>query len=175
MKTTLIGSLAALALTALPGTALAGTDSGFYVGFGIGEASVEDIENFDFDGDDTAWKLFGGYNFGWIPFIDLAVEGGYVDFGKPDDGGIRVDADGFDLFGLVGTNIGPIGVFGKVGLIRWDADTNVGPSDDGTDAAYGIGARFSLFSFQIRAEYEIFDVDAADDVDLLSISGVYTF
>ena len=32
----------------------------------------------------------------------------------------------------------------------------------GTDPAYGIGARFSLFSAEVRAEYEHFDVEDTD-------------
>lgn len=170
----------------LPVAAFAGTESGFYVGAGIGQASVGDIEiedegEIDFDGDDTAFKVFGGYNFGWIPFLDLAIEGGYVDFGKPDDTvnnvNVEADANGFDLFGLVGVTLGPVGLFGKVGMISWDGDVSAqGESigDDGTDPAYGIGARLKFGSIEVRAEYEYFDIDASD-VDMISASGVWTF
>ncbi len=179
----LIATSTVLAAALASGPALAGADSGFYLGAGVGQASVGDInidggEGSSFDGDDTAYKAIVGFNFGWIPLIDLAVEGSYIDFGKPDDGGTEVDADGLAAFGVVGVNLGPIGVFGKVGAINWDAKVSgvaVSGDDDGTDPAYGIGARFSLGSFQIRAEYELFDIDAADDVDLLSASLLYTF
>jgi hypothetical protein len=171
----------------LPLAASAGTQSGFYLGAGLGQASVGDIDadalgEVSFDGDDTGWKIFGGYNFGLFPLIDLAIEAGYVDFGNPDDnvGGTRVevDAHGLDIFGLVGGNIGPVGVFAKVGLVNWDADLSAdgeSASDDGTDPAYGIGARLKFGSLEVRGEYELFDVDAADDVNLLSVSGVWTF
>ncbi len=171
----------------LPGAAFAGTESGFYVGAGVGQASVGDIDvenqgEIDFDGDDTGFKVFAGYNFGIIPLVDLAIEGGYVDFGNPDDdvSGFNVEADatGWDLFGLVGANIGPVGVFGKVGMVMWDGDASVEgiefASDDGTDPAYGIGARLKFGSLEVRAEYEIFDLDVAD-VDMISASGVWTF
>lgn len=170
----------------LPAAALAGTESGFYVGAGVGQASVGDIDSdefgdFEFDGDDTAWKIFGGFNFGLIPFLDLAIEGGYVDFGKPDDtvqnDNVEVDANGFDVFGLVGVNLGPVGLFGKAGLITWDGDVSAeGESigDDGTDPAYGVGARLKFGSLEVRAEYEYFDIDASD-VDMISASGVWTF
>jgi opacity protein-like surface antigen len=173
-------------MATFPTTTMAGTESGFYLGAGVGEASAGDVDgsqigsstDLDFDGSDTGWKIFAGYNFGWIPLVDLAVEGGYVDFGKPDDNGLEVNADGYDAFGLVGVNLGPVGLFGKVGVIAWsvDASTSVASgSDDGTDPAYGIGARLKFGSLEVRAEYEYFDVDVADDLSLISASGVWTF
>lgn len=177
---------AVITASLLPGASVAGTDSGFYVGAGVGQSSVDDLEgdfgNVSFDADDTGWKVFGGFNFGWIPFLDLAVEAGYVDFGTLDDevGGTRIeiDGDGFDVFGLVGTNLGPIGVFAKAGLVNWDADldSSLGSaSDDGTDPAYGIGARLKFGSLEARAEFEYFDVDAVEDASLISASAVWTF
>lgn len=163
-------------------SAWAGGDSGFYVGVGVGQASVGDIDggegSFSFDGDDTGYKAIVGYNFGIVPLVDLGIEAEYVDFGEPDDNGVTVDGDALAAFGVAGVNLGPVGVFGKVGMAAWDADASDGItsiSDDGTDLAYGIGARFHIASFQIRAEYEMFDIDAADDVSLLSASVLYTF
>ncbi|MEQ1802960.1 MAG: outer membrane beta-barrel protein [Gammaproteobacteria bacterium] len=156
----------------------AGGDSGFYIGAGIGQASVDNVDGLgSFDADDTAYKLIGGYNFGIVPLVDLSAEIEYVDFGSPADGSAEVDGNAIAAFGLAGVNLGPVGLFGKAGAFTWDADASDGTnsvSDDGTDMAYGIGARFHIGSFQIRAEYEIFDVDIAD-VDLLSASFIYTF
>jgi len=173
------GTILLAALVSAP--AFAGGDSGFYLGAGVGQGSVDGDLNdgddgFSFDGDDTAYKLIAGYNFGIIPLIGLAAEVEYVDFGKPEDGGAELDVSAFAAFGVVGVNLGPIGVFGKLGVASWDADVSndSGFSDDGTDPAYGIGARFQIASFQIRAEYEYFDLDAAD-ADLLSASLLYTF
>ncbi len=173
---TMLGAIAA------PSAALAGTESGFYLGGGVGMSSVGDLDsdlgNVDFDEDDFGWKVFAGYNFGWIPFLDIAVEGGYVDFGEPDGNQVEVEVDGWDAFGVVGAKLGPIGVFGKAGVINWDAEASsaLGSADeDGTDPAYGIGLRFQVASFQIRGEYEYFDVDSADDVSLLSASLAWTF
>ena len=167
------GTLISAALFAT--SAYAGADSGFYLGAGVGQASVGDIDGVgDFDGEDTGYKLIAGYNFGLIPLLDLAVEAEYVDFGEPDDGGIKVDANAFAAFGLAGINLGPFGIFAKAGMFNWDADATGGFSDDGTDPAYGAGVRFQISSFQIRAEYEYFDADPAS-LDLLSASLLYTF
>jgi len=174
------GTLLSAAMISVP--AYAGGDSGFYLGAGVGQGSVDgDIDGgeggFSFDGDDTAFKLIAGYNFGIIPLVDLAAEIEYLDLGKPDDGGVEVDTSALAAFGLVGVNLGPIGVFGKVGVVSWDVDASSAlgsASDDGTDPAYGVGLRFQIASFQIRGEYEFFDVDDAD-ADLLSASLLYTF
>ena len=91
---------------------------------------------------------------------------------------VSIEIDGWDLFGLVGLNFGPFGVFAKAGVVSWDAEANIGGfsvDDDGTDPAYGAGARFQLGSFQIRGEFEQFDVSDVDDVYLLSVSALYTF
>ena len=154
-----------------PSTVVAGTDSGFYIGAGAGDASIKEGA---FDASDTAYKILAGYNIGFIPLVDFAVEGSYVDFGSPSSNGGNVDVTAFDAFGLVGLSFGPFGVFAKAGAVSWDLKTNSNFSDSGTDPAYGIGARFSLLSFQVRAEYEVFEFDSAD-ADMLSVSAMFTF
>lgn len=162
-------------LLAIPGTAMAGADSGFYIGGGVGDASVD---TGNFDESDSAYKVLGGFNFGLVPFIDLAVEGSYVDFGKAESGNNSVEVSGVDAFGLAGLSFGPFGIFAKYGFINWEADATFAgntSSSDGTDPAYGLGARFALGSLQVRAEYEFFDLDQNTDIEMLSISGVFTF
>lgn len=175
-----------VALALLPAAALAGTESGFYLGGSIGEATVEsdfDQAGVDFDESDTAWKIYGGYNFGIIPLLDLAIEGGYRDLGNPSaniaGNNVDVEVDGLDLFGVAGLTFGPFGVFAKAGFINWDASAaieNIGESDDdGTDPAYGVGAKFQIGSVAIRGEFEAFDIDEADDVYMWSVGAAWTF
>lgn len=162
-------------------------DSGFYVGGSVGRSFLEgdiqdpDSGSIDFDDGASAWKGFAGFNIDAF-VIDLAIEGGYVDFGAPSDriagNDVEFDLTGWNLFGLAGLELGPVGVFAKAGVIDWSADlslngTRLG-SDSGTDPAYGIGARFSLFSAEVRAEYEYFDVEDTD-VSLVSVGVVWTF
>jgi len=155
----------------MPTVAIAGAASGFYIGAGTGSAAITDT---GFDESDSASKIIAGYNIGFIPFVDFAIEGSYVDFGAPASTAVSAEATGLDAFGLVGLNFGPIGIFAKTGVISWDLETNTGFSDSGTDPAYGIGARFQLFAISVRAEYEIFEFDTAD-VDLISVSATFTF
>lgn len=181
--------LAASALAAvllLSGTAMA--DSGFYLGGSIGNTALE-VEFDDglggvipFDESDFSWKLYGGYNFD-LPVINLGVEGGYRSLGGPsatfasDTFGIDITA--WDAFGVAGFDLGPVTIFGKLGIVSWDAEVTISGidagSEDDQDAAYGVGASFNLGSFQLRAEYEMFDVSDVEDLYMLSAGFVYTF
>ena len=152
-----------------PAAVFAGAESGFYIGGGLGNSAVED-KSIGFDESDSGYKLFGGFNFGVIPLIDLAVEASYVDFGSPASGPVSFDVTGLNAFGLAGLSFGPFGVFVKAGVIDWDADVV-----SGTDSAYGIGARFQISSIAIRVEYEDFDVSGLSSLNMTSASVVYTF
>ena len=161
-------------LLGVPMAAVAGADSGVYIGIGAGNATVKDS---GFEESDSAYKLFGGYNFGVVPLVDLAVEASYVDFGKPSNSTSTVDVSGLNAFGLAGLSFGPFGIFAKAGILSWNSDATIGGasgSDSGTDTGYGIGARFAIGSFAVRAEYELYDIDNAD-LDMVSVSGVFTF
>jgi outer membrane immunogenic protein len=110
------------------------------------------------------------------------VEGGYVDFGSPSEtllgSKVGLDVTGWDVFGLAGIELGPIGLFAKAGMISWDAEASVDgvkvASDSGTDPAYGVGVRFSLWSTEFHAEYEYFDVDTIDHASMLSVGVAWT-
>ena len=168
-----------LALLSITGVANAGNKTGPYIGGSLGYATTDvSTSSYDFYDDDLGYKIFGGFNFGVIPLLDLSVEGSYVDFGQASSSGIikqEVDVTGWDLFGLAALNLGPIGVFGKVGQIWWSRDSNINVLDDsGNDMAYGVGARFQIKSFGIRAEYEYFDLDSSD-IGMFSAGVSWTF
>jgi len=142
--------------------AVAGSDTGFYVGGSIGQSTIKASGDTpgsgDFNEQNSAYKVFLGYNFGIIPLLDLAVEGSYVDFGNPSQnvtgiGDVTIDITGWDLFGVAALKFGPFGVFGKLGTISWDSDTSLSgvgsTSDSGSDTAYGLGAKFTLGSLAI--------------------------
>jgi opacity protein-like surface antigen len=195
LRTAVFGGLLAL----LPFGASFADDSGFYIGGGLGQAGVElDISDDPgipaFDEDDTAWKLFAGYKFDLLPVIDLGVEGSYRNLGGPSldinepgliDASFAVDTTSLDIFGVAGFDIGPLGIFGKLGYVFWDAEATVVDrldpsnndsfSDDGNDLAYGIGASIGLGSLEIRGEYEVLDIEDTDNVAMWSIGLAYYF
>lgn len=171
------------------GSVLAGAESGFYVGGSIGTAEVdysdsdpdfEDVE-IDFNDDDSAYKVFAGYNFGILPLLDLAVEGSYVDFGKMEDDiedvAASIELDALTLSGVVGVTLGPVGLFAKAGMVSWDGDVEAfseSDSESGTDPMYGVGAKLQFGSLAVRAEYEWYDLDEIE-VDYYSVGLAYTF
>jgi len=181
--------LALALLLGSPSAAFAGSNSGIYLGVGAGTAMVEasgtDASvggSYDFNQSDTANKFFGGYNFGLIPFIDLAVEASVNNFGKQSttQGGnpLNYEITGISTFGLAGMNFGPFGFFAKAGAINWESKATIGTtntSKTGTDAAFGIGARFAISALSVRAEYEEFSVSDVNKLTMVSISGIFTF
>ena len=161
----------------VPAVSFAGSESGFFLGIGAGDATVK---SGDFDESDSAYKVFGGYNFGVVPLVDLAIEASYVHFGNPVVGSASAEVTGLNAYGLAGLSFGPFGIFAKAGAIRWGADTSDGTvtnSESGTDPAYGIGARLAFGSLSVRAEYEYYDLSSETDIDVgrESVSGIWTF
>jgi OOP family OmpA-OmpF porin len=164
-------------------SALADVPAGFYAGAGVGKASIEDDDT-GFDADDTAFKVFGGYNFN----RNFAVEVSYFDGGNPDDrfgiGSIEASLTGLNFSALGRLPVNDVfSVFGKIGFAAYDVEAKgrigntVVASDDDSDEdlSYGIGAAFNLGpSFEVRGEYEAIDVSGGS-FDVLSVSGVYKF
>lgn len=169
----------ALVFLLVSGTAWAGAESGFYLGGSFGSANLDVSDRgAEYRDHDTGYKIFGGYNFGIIPLVNLAVEGSYVDFGTAQGiPGNRTSVTGWDLFGLVGVNMGPVSLFGKVGAIRWDRESSLfylADTNSGTDPGYGVGLQLQIQKFAIRAEYEVFKLDKVD-VGFASAGVSYTF
>ncbi|VUD52184.1 hypothetical protein TDB9533_01579 [Thalassocella blandensis] len=180
-KLTNVIATAVLAMGSI--AAHAGSDTGLYIGGSIGQANVELSDaDFNFDDSDTGFKVFGGYNFGWIPTLNIAAEVAYVDFGSQEDevaASVNVNTEFTTLTaqGIVGFDMGPLGLFGKAGLASWDGDLNAfggSSSESGTDPVYGLGAKIQLGSIAVRAEYEMFDIDESD-IDYISVGASITF
>jgi OmpA-OmpF porin, OOP family len=156
---------------------------GFYAGASLGEASVE-VDDVDFDGSDTSFKVFGGYSFNQHFALELA----YFDGGNADE---RIGAGvvGVELSGLNASAVGrlPVGenfsLFGKVGFASYDAEVTARVNgqtlfaEDGSDEdlSYGVGGEFRFGpSFGLRAEYEMVDASGAE-FTLMSIGGSFRF
>ena len=181
-------------------TVFAGNENGFYLGASYGESSFD--LKYGREGEDSAYKVFGGYNFSILPLFNLAVEASYVDFGTIDeefdvqhtsiddeqfvvDGYGFISTTGWNIFGVAGFNFGPVSLFGKLGMASWisrdetkipDLNSYTSTSTEaGNDPAYGVGAKIQLSSFSLRAEYESFDAGSFGDFNMMSLGLAYTF
>jgi opacity protein-like surface antigen len=195
MKKLTVAVFAALGLLSLP--AMAGEDSGFYAGAGIGQASVStdavailEDQNYKFDADDTAFKIFGGWRFN--KYVGLELD--YVDLGSASDKdtfvfesqSIPVETEiGLSAFVpyVVGTL--PLGIFelsAKVGYAFYDVDATVRAmgehesfSDSDEDLAWGVGAGLTFFDhLNAKLEYEALEVSDAD-VEVIWLTGAWRF
>jgi hypothetical protein len=169
--------LISIALLSTVASTSASADSGFYLGASAGNATIDGTvpgTSVSFDESDTAFKAFVGFR-----LISLvAIEGGYVDFGKPTGSNASVDLTGVDLFGVLNLPVGPINLFAKAGVFQWETDTTaagVSQSNDGNDLAYGVGAAIRFGSLGVRAEYELFDISDFDTVAMYSLGLEYSF
>jgi OOP family OmpA-OmpF porin len=185
-----LNAMALLGLLA-SSTVLAEIQPGLYVGAGVGKATIEldDEDGFGFDSDDTAFKVFGGYNFNQY----FAIEAAYFDGGAPEETVISVPGARGTIevgtTGLIASVLGrvPLGdmfsLYGKLGFASYDAEIkgrvngNVVAEDDGSDddVAYGVGAAFNLgASFELRAEYEAISISDGD-FNMLTVNGLFKF
>jgi OmpA-OmpF porin, OOP family len=166
----------------LAGTAAQAADNGFYLGGGVSQAQIDDVVDSDLDLDDTAWKVIAGFR-----IINLvAVEANYMDLGseRREFGPIvaQADAKAISAHALLFLPI-PVpflDVYGKAGLARWELDGDISGStfrldEDGTEFAWGGGAQFNFGSFSARLEYDNFDIENTDGVDLYTLAATWTF
>jgi hypothetical protein len=72
-------------------------------------------------------------------------------------------------------------LFGKVGFASYDLEFDVSlgdisgsDSESESDLLYGGGAALSFGAFEVRAEYEVLNVEDGD-VNMISLSGLYRF
>ena len=168
-------TVALLGLSALC-AASANADEGLTLGASVGYVNVEDSDpGFDFDATDTGYKLFANYEFS----NRLAIEGGYIDFGKPEDQfpGFfgQIDASGWNLYGVGNLPLSDgVDLFAKAGIVAWEADSIIDgvlvDTEDGNDLALGFGAHWNANqAFGLRAEVDWFDIDEADSVWMASV------
>src|SRR6266446_8549623 len=150
-------SSAALFALAAASTPALSQDTGWYGGLGIGQSTFvgacDGISSPDScEEKDTAWKIFGGYQFN----RNFAGEFGYTDLGKTTlsitgFGSASIGAKGFELSGVGTLPVSQqFSVYGRLGLFHWDVDFKDGTglvgsaSASGTDLTYGFGASFSF-------------------------------
>lgn len=176
-------------------------EAGVYVGAAFGQAKHKDAcEGADISCDekDSAWKVFGGYQFNRY----IAAELGYADLGQSKATGtvgpVTVDA-AFEVtaWELVAVGSFPVmerlSLFGKFGLYRADVELSgsgrigagapipFSEDDSNNDITFGFGARFDLTrNIGVRAEWQRYKSVGGDDtgevdIDLISAALIWRF
>ena len=194
-------SVAGVLVALAAGPALAQSDNdrrsdldnpqGAYIGAGVGDFSaavdeidaIDDVDDvgIDFSDGDNAMKLFGGYRFNRF----LAVQADYVDFGE-SSGAVSPSVSGTsDIQGIapsvVGTlPIGPIELFGRVGMMFYEVDLNLTGGrvvdESGEDLVWGAGIGIDIAErFNVRLEYEEIDIERLDESDAVWLSAAWKF
>ena len=184
------------ALVALPATAQMNV-SAFYAGVGVGQSKAKDWCGGGgadtCDDKDTAWKVFGGYQF--TP--NFAAEIGYSKLGKfhASLAGLTDDAKvtAWELSALGAWPILPrFSVFGRLGLYRATVkETTNFAGDfehDNNDWTFGLGLQYDVTrNLGLRGEWQRYrkigggdvafgpDVGQKSDLDVLGISALWRF
>ena len=148
----------------LPAAASA-VQPGGYLGFGIGSADDELLQETD-----TAAKFFGGFNI----TRHIGFELSYVNLGEYVNGAIEQDGIAYELVGYLPLNYN-VDLFGKVGTFSWEVSS--GPFYvQGTDLTYGAGINVILNPHvNLRGEWQTFTEVDGGDVDLYSAGVSFHF
>lgn len=155
----------------------------------------------------TGFKILGGYYYGLTSKIDIGFEMDYREFGIIDGYNsqyyeegetgetviaenqyqqyvtttrYRQDISALNFYGMIGFNLGKMGVFGKWGSSFNDSDIDESGGNlfkSGFSYTYGIGAKFQLGSVAVRSEYEVIDFKAhgGEYMYMFSVGGTVTF
>ncbi len=179
--------LPVLGVVALPTQA---ADNGFYLGAALTDSKIDNVNEIedlvgDIDLSDNSFKIIAGLR----PLNWLALEANYIDLGSErrtvlTNVGVNIDAKAYAGYavGLLRLDPAPIDLYGKLGLARWEVDGSVSSvlgnfraSENGTELAYGAGVQARFGSLALRAEYETFDIEDTDGLDLISLGFTWTF
>jgi OOP family OmpA-OmpF porin len=171
------------------------SDTGFYLGAGIGQAAIEILDFYPSLGDfvespTPGYTAYGGYRF--LKF--LAVEAGYADLGSPQwqernvqgyQERAEVSIQGWDTFVVAILPVSNVvDIYGKLGIMAWETEITSflrgdyisSESSSGTDTAYGIGAGFWVGpNVTLRGEAEWFKIGDYSTVPFYSFKLTYTF
>lgn len=135
----------------------------FYAGAGYGRFDINEDE---FDENDTVWKAYAGFSFNRAIGIELS----WVDFNEAREAGNSFEADGWGAAAVLSLPLSEnFSLYGKAGQFFWDSGRRQTGlpgvvSDDGDDPFYGAGAKFRLNELlDLRLEWERYDVA---DIDL---------
>jgi len=176
MKAAMVVLALATSAFALPAAAQLNMSS-VYIGGSLGRSDFKAPSETD-----TAWRLFGGYQF----HRNFAAEIGYHNLGQVNFVGGDRDAK---LWELVGIGMWPVAnalsVYGKLGGYygKSELHSSVRPSGDDTNGGltYGVGAQYDFMrQAAVRVEWQRYDnvggnTTGETDIDVLNVGLLWKF
>jgi hypothetical protein len=168
----------ACALALCAGNAIA-ADNGFYLGAAASQSKIDGFGNLDLK--DSGYKVIAGFR----PLDSFAVELNYMDLGSDSvtAGAARFDAEAkaYAAYGMLMLPLPFVDLYVKAGVAQWEVKGRLSAitvssfKDDGTEFAYGGGVQAHFGSLGARLEYESFDIEDTDGLDLFSLGLTWTF
>lgn len=161
---------------------------GFYLGAGLGDFSTDidelddvDDADLDFDSDENARKAFAGWRFNRF----IAVQLDFIDFERSVDARdalnvVSTQSDGIAP-SVVGTlPLGPIELFARAGILWYDLEIESGNTalvdDSDRDPIFGAGIGVTIAErVNLRAEYEVVEIDQLDDSHAVWLTAAWRF
>lgn len=188
MRTLLAVLLAVSLWTTAPALAQGDNAEGFYLGAGLGDFStdideLDDVDDVDleFDSDESARKLFGGWRFNRFFAVQLDV----VDYERSVDARNALDVVATQSEGIapsmVGTlPLGPVELFARAGILWYDLeierDDTALVDDSDRDPVFGAGIGVTLADrVSLQAEYEVVEIDQLDDSHAVWLTAAWRF
>ena len=115
-----------------------------------------------------------------MPVIDLAVEVAYTDFGKPSQGvnaqQFEIKLRGPSIAGLL-ILVGPLDLYAKAGLIDYELIAPAPEPRNQARATIRSTAQASVYIWKLafRAEYERYEIQDFDRVDMVWVHVLFQF
>src|SRR5690606_26898493 len=127
-----------------------------YLGAGYGRFDIDEDE---FDENDTVWKAYAGFSFNRA----VGIEASWVDFNEAREAGNSFEADGWGVSAVLSLPLSEnFSLYAKGGQFFWESEARalgIPIDDDGDDPFYGAGAKFRLNdALDLRLEWERYDV-----------------
>ena len=176
-----IKALLGVAALVLAGSAAAQQPSlsSVYVGGSLGQAEYKDgcsgVANCDEK--DTAWRIFGGYQFNRY----FAAELGYHNLGEASAPAGALEGTAWELVGIGAYPIvDKLSVYGKLGFYRGELEAP-GAKETNSDVTYGAGLQYDFVkNVGVRGEWQRYSKMGGGnlvetDVDVLSVGVLYRF
>ncbi len=153
----------------------------FYAGASLGQSKLRDCGLPGCDDKDTAWRIFGGYQFD----RHFSAELGYHDFGKAGFTGGDIKANAWELVGIAAWPINEqFSIYGKAGGFRGETKDSglAGRKETNSDFTYGAGVQYDVTrNVGLRAEWQRYQnlggasLGGGRDVDVFGVGILWRF